>query len=267
MDAMASASADTPRKSEVQFRLENRLSLRSRRDLCPLSEYRSETQRISPRGLQARLGDGNASAHRRVVAKLQKICATSSGRKYNQGRQQSMRIGNRVVALAWANLGHCSRCMGTAFRFAAAAWLVAFVILTFLQQPVAANLLMIVAGLMTMLWVGHLLAYATKVTISTARASREGTGAGTGQQPSTRSRRELFPVFARTLGFATLVTSLPTLANAQTQTPCGPFTCTQGGPFNQCCCCSPAGGCNCVANPPNQQGLVRSCIELCRHSP
>ena len=174
-----------------------------------------------------------------------------------------MQIGHRVAAFVWANLGHCPRCIGSAFRFAAAAWLAAFVTLTVLEQPIVANLLLIVAGLITTLWVAHLVAYATKVTVGVPRSTREAARAVAGRSEN-RSRRELFPAFARTLAFVALATSIPMFAKAQsggTYKPCGMggLRCVEGGPLNQCCCCDRQ-GCSCRSNQPNREGKVHSCI-------
>jgi hypothetical protein len=96
---------------------------------------------------------------------------------------------HRLGVLLWESLGSCPRCVRSAFRAALVAW--------------------VLTGLRTLLWLGHLLVHAIKVSAA-ARRRQEGIS-----NPSVVSRRSMMPIFARTLATAALATSIPTLSFAE----------------------------------------------------
>lgn len=116
---------------------------------------------------------------------------------------------HRLGVLLWESLGSCPRCVRSAFRAALMAW-----VLTGLSQaipfsPSSLTLTRIAAFALTLLWLGHLLVHAIKVSAA-ARRRQEGIS-----NPSVVSRRSMMPIFARTLATAALATSIPTLSFAE----------------------------------------------------
>jgi hypothetical protein len=114
---------------------------------------------------------------------------------------------HRLGMLLWESLGSCPRCVRTAFRAALVAW-----VLTGLSQvnPFSPSVLTRIAAIaLTLLWLGHLLAHAIKVSVA-ARRRQEGIN-----NPNVVSRRSMLPIFARTLATAALATSIPTLSSSR----------------------------------------------------
>jgi len=115
---------------------------------------------------------------------------------------------HRLSMSLWKSLGSCPRCVRSAFRAAFVAW-----VLTGFSQaiPFSPRFLVLTGTavfVLTALWLGHLLAHAIKVS-AVARLWQQGIN-----NPVVVSRRNMLPIFARTLATAVLATSIPTLAFA-----------------------------------------------------
>ena len=116
---------------------------------------------------------------------------------------------HRLGVSLWERLGSCPHCIRSAFRAACIAWVSTWLgqvipLLTQLQ-----TLTKIAAFALTALWIGHLLAYAFKVSSAAPRRRK------TSSNQVAMARREMMPIFARALATTAIGTALPTLALAQ----------------------------------------------------
>ena len=148
-----------------------------------------------------------------------------------------------VAEYLWANLGHCSLCTRKAFLSAAAAWIVTVVLSATLEQSVWLPMSEICAGLLTALWLAHILAFAIKS--SRSRLVRENFNS---------ERRAVFLVFAKIAAIAVLASAVPSLSYAQScgvigacpsGTTCCSKNCPSGKTANACCknCYATDGSC------------------------
>ena len=119
-------------------------------------------------------------------------------------RQLIHQIGTSL----WNSLGSCPRCIRSAFRAAFIAWVLMGLgqVIPFLAP--LQTLSIIATFALTALWMGHLLAYALKVSIAPPRPQMT-------IDQGAMSRRDMMPIFVRALATAAIATSLPTLAFAQ----------------------------------------------------
>jgi hypothetical protein len=102
------------------------------------------------------------------------------------------------------DLGHCSRCTRKAFLAAVSAWVTTAIAL-WAEWPQALAIAEVISVGLTALWITHLLAFAGKV-------SREGHEIR--PELLNPSRRAFLPMFARTLAFAAVASTVPQLAFA-----------------------------------------------------
>lgn len=119
------------------------------------------------------------------------------------------RLAYQLGISLWEGLGSCPRCIRSAFRAAFIAWVLTGLgqVVPFLAQ--LQTLTRIAAFALTALWMGHLLAYALKVSITAPRQQIATNNQGF------MSRRDMMPIFARAFATIAIATSLPTLALAQ----------------------------------------------------
>jgi hypothetical protein len=110
-----------------------------------------------------------------------------------------------IPDMAWATIGHCSRCTRKAFLAAISSWATALVLAICTNWTYALILAVALSIGLTALWMAHLLAFASKFTHNVSVL-----------QPDlfNSSRRAFFPIFAKTLAFATVASSVPRLALA-----------------------------------------------------
>ena len=120
-----------------------------------------------------------------------------------------------LAKFAWANLGHCGRCMAISFRAAAASW-AAFLLslLTTQWSPVSVTLICI-AGVISGLWLGHLVAFGYKVVLKTRKEIIPPTSGSDAPSEVIFTRRKAFTKFCKVVATAALATSLPSIAKAQ----------------------------------------------------
>lgn len=134
-------------------------------------------------------------------------------------------------------LGGCGFCMRAAFTSAASAWVVTAA-LAFAGEDMIAKLAGVAALMFSVLWVAHLMAFAGRAT-SRARYNANGTASTT-----VHSRREMFSLFARSVGIVAALTVLPTFALPAYAEECD--NCDRKASRNDCyTCCSCKNG-NCV---------------------
>ena len=119
-------------------------------------------------------------------------------------RQLIHQIGTSL----WNSLGSCPRCIRSAFRAAFIALVLMGLgkVIPFLAP--LQTLSIIATFALTALWMGHLLAYALKVSIAPPPPQMT-------INQGAMSRRDMMPIFVRALATAAIATSLPTLALAQ----------------------------------------------------
>ena len=177
----------------------------------------------------------------------------------------------RLIDFVWANVGHCTRCMRQAFLAACAASMLAMLAWA-VSMPASVSILIASAALgLTLFWVLHLLVFATKATHGTFFSERRDqsdvkdvTETEHGVAPS-RSRREMFSFFARTVAGVAVGTAVPAVfssAFGKAKSPCAKCR----GCWNCCTCyqqeCTAAPTCDikCV-NRCN--GIYKRCIEKC----
>jgi hypothetical protein len=161
-----------------------------------------------------------------------------------------------------ANLGHCTECMRTSFVAAVAAW--TLFIAAYATAPSAvATLAELAAISLSALWLAHIIAFAGKATIS--KAASAGDDERASRMPAL-SRRELVPIFLRTLAFAAVITASPSSipsAFGQVQGPCdrcsrykGSTTCWT------CCSCQNSNcvtGCKKITDPDKYNTCIGDC--------
>jgi hypothetical protein len=145
----------------------------------------------------------------------------------------------RVVLFAWANLGHCPRCVRKALLASFVVWVIFALAFTF-ADPLVASLVAVLAMALSFLWVAHLLAFAVK-----------SKGALPANQLANPERRSAFPLFARAIGAGIAMSvALPQLGSAQTTVTCPSNRCACGSGNNwQCLDNSQHRSCYCVCSP------------------
>ena len=152
-------------------------------------------------------------------------------------------ISTRARRLVDANLGRCPKCMRISFLASLAAWALLVAVNLIDDQSAFTAVATISALAFTVLWIAHLVAYATRAAMGSDKPNDRSV-----EPTAVLSRRQIIPIFARALGAVALSTALPATAFAQSR-------------LNKCltCCaehlqkCGGAGAChvnyeNCVAN-------------------
>jgi hypothetical protein len=109
----------------------------------------------------------------------------------------------RISSYVWASLGHCSLCARKAFIAAASAWIMLLLVVVILGNSQLLVLSEIAAVGLSVLWLAHLIAFASKVS------NRKS-----GDDVHNLGRRAAFPMFAQTLAFAAVVSAAPRLVQA-----------------------------------------------------
>src|SRR5690242_15729573 len=99
-------------------------------------------------------------------------------------------------------LGGCGKCMRSAFRAAAIAWLLTAACWQY-GPSIAYEAALLISALLTMLWIAHLFAYSIRQSASAKVVSREQLVPG--------GRREVLSGFAHSFVAAAAVTALPAL--------------------------------------------------------
>jgi hypothetical protein len=108
------------------------------------------------------------------------------------------------------HLGRCPRCMRQSFIATLGAWAFTLWALLSVGETVVTALMAALALGLSALWIGHLIAFAARATPAFKERNKTDAASGEGL-----SRRQLMPMFARTLGAAALATALPSSAFAQ----------------------------------------------------
>jgi hypothetical protein len=167
-----------------------------------------------------------------------------------------------------SNLGHCTKCMRTSFVAAVAAW--TLFIAAYATAPSAiATLADLAAISLSALWLAHIIVFAGKATISTAASARDDKRAS---RIPTLSRRELVPIFLRTLAFGAVITTAPraiTSAFGQAQGPCDGCSRYKGSTTCWTCCgCQNSNcitGCKNTTDPDKYNTCIASCSATFRN--
>jgi len=167
-----------------------------------------------------------------------------------------------LTDLLLANLGHCTKCMRTSFVTAVAAWTL-FVVVFVAAPSEIATVAELAAISLSALWLAHIIAFAVKTTLSATASARYTKRAS---RLPLMSRREIVPIFLRTLAFAAVITASPgaiTSAFGQNQGPCdncsrfkGTQTCWT------CCSCQNSNcitGCKSFTNPDQYNTCIGNC--------
>lgn len=141
-----------------------------------------------------------------------------------------------VFTLAWGKLGHCPVCTGKAFFAASLSWIIVLIFAAKRWETLT-SISFIVSSCLSLLWLAHVVAYATKVYL----AFNKG-----GKANSSISRRAVMRVFANALIGAVIGSMLPHAAFA------GPTTiqCSCAGGKTTSGCCSSDSGNVCVCTDP-----------------
>ena len=153
-------------------------------------------------------------------------------------------IARKVEAIG-TKLGRCPRCMKTSFLVAAAAWALALAIASMPTPQPIGILVWVVSAACTMLWIGHLAAFATRAKRGAFRkAGDEARIRGKSAAAMVRwPRRRFVLTFAKTFLVAALATSFPLKLMAQ--------SCSCSEPD---CTCPPDAP-NCFINPALQESF------------
>jgi len=110
----------------------------------------------------------------------------------------------RLKSHVWNSLGSCSFCVRTAFRAAVAGWGITLLVAA-VGGTTFFTLAIVGASALTALWLVHIVAYATKVTLKEHRPSVHPQFA--------ESRRAFFPLFIRTVCAIAIVSAAPARAD------------------------------------------------------
>lgn len=145
-------------------------------------------------------------------------------------------ISNWVWTVLDRNLGRCPKCMRQAFLAALFSWIAVAATGVAVDETIVTVALAAVALGLSALWLAHLATYAARVTARGGAAPAAGKGDGL-------SRRELIPVFARTLGGIALATAMPAAAFGE-----GTCDCSKCN-SDQYCCPTANGYCGCFPMP------------------
>lgn len=138
---------------------------------------------------------------------------------------------SKVRAEINAKLGRCAVCMRQCFVAAVSAWAVSLALWLVIAIHLIADVALVAATCLTVLWIAHLVAYASRMA-----AASEGHVTSAHKI----SRREAIPTFARAFGAIALSTALPVCA-AAAQSCCDCSKCNS----NQVCCNTANGCCGC----------------------
>jgi hypothetical protein len=145
---------------------------------------------------------------------------------------------NLLAAFSLNKLGRCRACIRKAFLAAMIGWILTCVTLVAPQSSMLSLPAEIGAGGLTLLWMAHLLVYASrfkppqKASISPVRGFAPSVSED--QPPFTvavrrdvplLSRRAVMPLFVRALLFGAMTSVIPSLARADGLGPCGGDVC------------------------------------------
>ncbi|MBI2719666.1 MAG: DUF3624 family protein [Rhizobiales bacterium] len=145
-------------------------------------------------------------------------------------------------------LGRCPKCMRTSFLFAAGSWIVVLAVSRVPIFPPIAALIWIVPICFTLLWIGHLAAFAKRSAQGALHRGRDearGRGHVAAAAANWPRRRFLF-FFVKAFVFAAVATAFPVNAMAQ--------SCSCSDP--NCTC--PPNQPNCFINPARQESFCCS---------
>jgi hypothetical protein len=106
----------------------------------------------------------------------------------------------RAFVPIWSNFGNCPFCMRRAFQAALAAWGVAAIIAVFTDVPLLLTTIAVGAIGLSLLWLTHILAFARKISFAFKRPAH--------------SQYEAMSAFARALGVAATLSTVPRLSSA-----------------------------------------------------
>lgn len=172
------------------------------------------------------------------------------------GRLAMSNVVRNTLRFAWSRLGNCRACIRSA-------WLATLVAVGFgfVSLLMGWRELFLASSIIALgpagLWIAHLFAFASKLTISSKQGPVPALGASA-SVVDTLSRRDVLPVFMRLLLLGALVSVAPRSALAQSIAllGCGREPCTsdctrpayQGGQFLGCIGCHSCGG-SCTDSP------------------
>jgi hypothetical protein len=123
-----------------------------------------------------------------------------------------------IASLVHGKLGRCSRCIRRSFITALAAWGVVLLVIQLSKSiyiPYLVATAAAVAAVCTLLWISHLLVSAKRYVDSLPKKTRSSTAL-----EKSLSRRDVLPLFAKSVGVAALWSALPRMASAD---PCNQF--------------------------------------------
>jgi hypothetical protein len=152
-----------------------------------------------------------------------------------------MTLARNLVPLLDAHIGRCPRCMRQAFLAASGFWVLAMLAEAAGAAAWALDAALLVAGGLTVLWIGHVAAFALRSALAASRMkAKAGSAAEAAAAPRLWSRRELAAEFARAAAFAAVATALSARAAlACTQLPIG---CSSNGDCTCSNCCGDLAG-------------------------
>lgn len=146
-----------------------------------------------------------------------------------------MREIDRFTHFLWENLGHCSKCMRTAFRAAAIAWICVATVYLFASTLFSA-ILAVIAVCLTVVWLAHIVAFGIKSPGSAGLRQRRSQGI-------VSSRRTFVYSVVRAMGTAVVFTSFPAISGSAN---CDCKVCDAVAGFvGACCAGTRTKDCNC----------------------
>ncbi len=120
-----------------------------------------------------------------------------------------MAIATKMRTFLDAHLGRCPRCMRQSFVFMLGAWGLALALPFATSSPTPAVASAIAAASLTLLWLGHLAAFALRAAGNGAPAMRGMTGAPSPSDSPVQPRRRFMLAFTKAAAFAALATAFP----------------------------------------------------------
>jgi hypothetical protein len=168
------------------------------------------------------------------------------------------RLHRRVVAVILGNLGGCVVRIRKSFRVAVGAWGLALAVSI---SPLSSYLLptAIVATAITLLWIAHLLAFASRARYPSAeKPTQRITEPSPASAQAIESRRSVMPLFAKALIFGAFVSTAPRSAMAQAMGGCGRDGCSNcARPFYERGTPGRKAGCTICHSCPGDDGQYR----------
>jgi hypothetical protein len=143
------------------------------------------------------------------------------------------------------HIGTCGKCMRQAFLAAAVAWCLcpaALIASSLFSSSVPIMVALAFAGLLTALWLLHVVVFGMRIALYTTRKTEPAGGVEVNEGKTRPSRRAFLPIMAKAIAGIALASALPSRVsyaygncNDPNFYPCSITACVPSGSDNACC--------------------------------